>query len=110
MKNPNVVLTKTGRIIILSKCTVCDNKTLKFIKEQEARILLCKLTVTKVPILSDSNIANIFFWKYKMNAIVNKLLIAGDKFMSERHLRQPEFTWSTCGPFTKNKNGTKKFK
>ena len=38
-----------------------------------------------------------------MNAIVNQLLFAGDKFMLEMHLRQAGFTYSTCGPFTKNK-------
>ena len=38
-----------------------------------------------------------------MNAIVNKFLLAGDKFMPEMHLRQPGFTYSACGPFTKNK-------
>ena len=39
-----------------------------------------------------------------MNEIVNKLLLAGDKFMPEMHLRQPGFTYSACGPFTKKKN------
>ena len=34
-----------------------------------------------------------------MNEIVNKFLLAGDMFMSEMHLRQPEFTYSACGPF-----------
>ena len=38
-----------------------------------------------------------------MNATVNKLLSAGDKFMSEVHLKQPGFTYSVCCPFTKNK-------
>ena len=38
-----------------------------------------------------------------MNEIVNKFLLAGDKFMPEMHLRQPGFTYSACGPFTKNK-------
>ena len=33
--------------------------------------------------------------------IVNKFLLAGDKFMPEMHLRQPGFTYSACGPFTK---------
>ena len=32
-----------------------------------------------------------------------KNLLAGDKFMSEIHLRQPILTWSVCGPFTKIK-------
>ena len=45
-----------------------------------------------------------------MNEIVNKFLLAGDKFMPETHLRQPGFTYSACGPFTKNKEGIQKFK
>ena len=38
-----------------------------------------------------------------MNEAVNKFLLAGDKFMSEMHLRQPGLTYSACGRFTKNK-------
>ena len=38
-----------------------------------------------------------------MNEIVNKLLLAGDKFVPEPHLKQPGFTYSVCGPFTRNK-------
>ena len=38
-----------------------------------------------------------------MNEIVNKFLLAGDKFMSEIHLKQLEFNYSACGPFAKNK-------
>ena len=45
-----------------------------------------------------------------MNEIVNKFLLAGDKFMSEMHLRQPQFVYSACGPFTKNKERIQKFK
>ena len=40
---------------------------------------------------------------------MKKFLLAGDKFMPEMHLRQPGLTYSTCGPFTKNKERTKKF-
>ena len=40
---------------------------------------------------------------YKMNEIVNKFLLADDKFMPEMHLKQPGLTYSACGPFTKNK-------
>ena len=36
-----------------------------------------------------------------MNDIINKFLLAGDKFMPEMHLKQPGFTYSACGPFTK---------
>ena len=45
-----------------------------------------------------------------MNEIVNKFLLAGDKFMPEIHLKQPGFTYSACGPFTKNKDRIQKFK
>ena len=44
-----------------------------------------------------------------MNEIINKFSLAGDKFMPEMHLRQPGFTYSVCGPFTKNKERIKKF-
>ena len=40
---------------------------------------------------------------HKMNEIVNKPLLVGDKFMPQLHLKQPGFTYSACGPFTKNK-------
>ena len=45
-----------------------------------------------------------------MNEIVNKFLLAGDKFMPEMHLKQPGFTYSACGPFTENKEIIQKFK
>ena len=44
-----------------------------------------------------------------MNEIVNKFLLVGDKFMPEMHLKQPGSTYSTCGPFTKNKERIEKF-
>ena len=45
-----------------------------------------------------------------MNNIINIFLLAGDKFMPEMHLKQPQFTYSTCAPFTKNKERVLKFK
>ena len=39
----------------------------------------------------------------KINEIVNQFLLAGDNCMPELHLKQPGFTYSVCGPFTKNK-------
>ena len=47
---------------------------------------------------------------YKMNNIINKFLLARDKFMPEMHLRQPQFTYSACEPFTNNKQRIQKFK
>ena len=45
-----------------------------------------------------------------MNQVINKFSLASDKFMSEMHLKQPGFTYSACGPFTKNKEWIQKFK
>ena len=54
-KNPQVVKTKNGRIMLLSKCEVYDNKKLKFIKEQKATGLLSSLGIktflNKIPLL-----------------------------------------------------------
>ena len=45
-----------------------------------------------------------------MNETVSKLLLAGDKVMPQIHLKQPGFSYSACGPFTKNKVRIKNFK
>ena len=42
--------------------------------------------------------------------VINKFLVVGDKFMPEIHLRQPQFTYSACGPFTKHEQRIQKFK
>ena len=43
-----------------------------------------------------------------MNEIVNTFLLAGGKFMPEIHLKQPGFTDSACGLFTRNKEKNSK--
>ena len=45
-----------------------------------------------------------------MNEIIHKFLLAGDNFMPEMHLKQPGFTYSVCGPSTKNNKRIQKFK
>ena len=45
-----------------------------------------------------------------MNNVINKFLLARDKFMPEMHLRQPRFVYSACGPFTRHKKRIKEFK
>ena len=111
--------TSNGKRTILSKCAICGRKKPRYIKDQEAKGLLSSLgvriTLSKVPVLGD-----ILFWMQnhlkcmlnciKMNEIVNKFLLAGDKFMPEMHLKQPRFTYSACQRFTKNKERIKKFK
>ena len=47
----------------------------------------------------ESNCFLMFYFalRYKVNEIINKVVLAGDKFMPEMHLRQPGFTYSGCG-------------
>ena len=42
--------------------------------------------------------------------MVNKLLLAGDTFMPEMHLKQPEITYCASPPFTKNKDRIQKLR
>ena len=43
-----------------------------------------------------------------MNNVINKFLLAGDKFMPEMHLRQSQFVYSACGSFFRHKERIKK--
>ena len=106
-KNPKVLKMKNGRIMVSSNCAVCSSKKSRFIKKQETSGILGSLTNTlcKIPLVGP-----ILFLEYKMNKIINKFLLAGDKVMPEMHLRQPGFTYSACRPFTKTKERIQKFK
>ena len=101
--DPKMFRTKNNRLIMQAKCSVCRIKKSGFVKEQEAEGLLSNLGI-KTP-LSKIPLLNVL--RVKMNEIVNKFLLAGDKFMPEMHLKQPGFTYSASGPFTKNKKELK---
>ena len=45
-----------------------------------------------------------------MNGIVNKFLLAGDKFMPEMYLKHPGFTYRACRPLLKTKEEFKNLK
>ena len=55
--NPKVLKTTNGKAIILSTCAICGSKKSKFIKEQEAKVLLSSLSLrrplNKIPVLGD---------------------------------------------------------
>ena len=55
--NPKVSKTINGKIMLLSKCAVCNSKRSRFIKEQEARGFITKLgikiSLIKIPLLSN---------------------------------------------------------
>ena len=85
------------------------SKKSRFIKNQEGKGLLSNLGIgillSKVLLLGD-----ILFQEYKLNEIIDKFLLVGDKYRSEMHLKQPGFTYSAYGPFTENKERIQKFK
>ena len=76
-------------------------------KEQEAKWLLSNLRIKK-PL--KTSIVKCFILRHiKMNELVNKFYLAGDKFLPEMHLKQLGFTNSACGPFMRNKESIEKF-
>ena len=54
-KNPKIVRAKNGRIMLLSKYSMCNSKKSKFLKEQETRGLLSSLGIktflSQIPLL-----------------------------------------------------------
>ena len=88
---------------------MCGSKKSRFIKEQKSSGILStlglKTLLSKVPLLGDT-----LFWNYKNAWNSKQVLLAGDKFMPEMHLKQPGFTYSACGPITRNKERIEKFK
>ena len=95
--------------MVSSNHVFCDRKKQRFIKKQETSGLLSSLGIrpalSKIPLVGP-----LLFYRYKMNETINKFLLAGDKFMLEKHLRQPGFTYSACDIFTNNKESIQKFK
>ena len=55
--NPQVSSTSNGKMMILSKCAICNSKKSKFINKQEAKGLLSNLGIktplNKIPMLGD---------------------------------------------------------
>ena len=93
--NSKIFKTKNGRLLMQSKCTDCGIKKSRFIKEQEAKGLLSNLGI-RTPLIQIP-LLNVLFQglrvfqtlvakrRIKINEIVNKVLLVGDKFMPEMH-------------------------
>ena len=95
-KQLGVAKTSKGKLMFLSKFAVSDGEKQRFVKAQEA----CGLSFN-LELKTQS---------YKINEIVKMFLLAGLKSMPEMRLRKPEFFYSVCRPFTKNKGKYKKVK
>ena len=103
-----MVKTKNNRLIMLSKCAICNNKKSKFISQGSGLLHNLGLNTPQnrmknaLGMLLDNKIITI-------NSIINRFLLVGDTFMPEMHLRQPKFFYSTCGPFIRHKEKIKEF-
>ena len=67
--------------MLLLNCDNCDKKKSTFIKDKELQ--------------NFKNISNDYF---KMNKILNKFLLTGDKFIPGQPLKQSELTYNACRP------------
>ena len=96
---------KTKKPLSLN-CVVCGGKKPRFMKEQEAEGLLTNLGIkaplNKIPFLNI--LLKLICISKESNS--QKMLLTGNKFMPEMHLRQLGFTYSACEQFTKNKQRT----
>ena len=116
--DPKVIKTKNNKRVMSSKYSICNNKkstssSLERISQGSGLFdslglnkMLCGMLLdnkTTCKALVPSALIN-------MNNIINKFLLAGDKYMPEMHLRQPQFVYSACGPFTRQKERIKEFK
>ena len=72
--DPKMVRTKNNRWIMQSKCSVCEIKKSRFVKEQEVKGLLSNSGI-KTPCFA----LNVIPLSIKMNEVVNKFLLVGDK-------------------------------
>ena len=82
--NPRVSKTNNGKTMIISKYAIRGSTKSRFIIKQEPSRILSNLglktSLNKIPLSGD-----ILFQNYKMNEIVHKFLLAGDKFIPEMH-------------------------
>ena len=68
--------------MMLSRCSICNNKKSIFVSQGSGWLDSLGLNTPQNRM------------KYIINNIINKFLLAGDKFMPEMHLRQPRFVYS----------------
>ena len=106
--DPKVIKTKNNKRVIISRCSICNNKKSIFILQGSG--LFDSLALNTAQNRMKNALWNAFNKIINMNNVISKFLLAGDKFLPEMHSRQPQFVYSACGPFTRHKERIKKFK
>ena len=89
-KNPKFVKKKHGRIMLLSKCEVCDSKKSKFIEEQEATGLWSSLEIN-TPLSKISLERSLFFKSIKQVKTIYNEWNSKQIFISRRQI----YDWNT---------------
>ena len=70
-------------------------------------LYLCQEKINLIKKKEFNNISNDLL---KINKVINKYLLNGEKLISELHLKQSGFTYSACGPFAKYRERMQKFR
>ena len=70
-------------------------------------LYLCQEKINLIKKKEFNNISNDLL---KINKVINKYLLTGEKLISELHLKQSGFTYSACGPFAQHRERMQKFR
>ena len=70
-------------------------------------LYLCQEKINLIKKKEFNNISNDLL---KINKVINKYLLTGEKLISELHLKQSGFTYSACGSFSKYRERMQKFR
>ena len=70
-------------------------------------LYLCQEKINLIKKKEFNNISNDLL---KINKVINKYLLTGEKLISELHLKQSGFTYSACGSFAKYRERMQKFR
>ena len=111
-KNAKVFKTKNERLQLKFNCSVRGKRKSQFISKGSGIFssLGIRTPLSKIPGVNILFKYNRIIKMNKANSIINKFLLAGDKFMHELHLVDPIIKkYCACGPFTKHTKRTQDF-
>ena len=87
-------------------CVSCK----KYTASENSSVRKISCSKKKLTFIKSQDLDNISNYLFKMKKVINKFLLTGFKFIPELHLKQPGFTYSACGPFTKHCERIQKFR
>lgn len=85
-----------GRLYLVLECVICDQRISKFVKPYHTKQVNFVIYGKKMHHFKKFVLIKFWMIDLIINEIANKFWWAGDKFMTERHLKQPRFTILDC--------------